>query len=279
MRESGPVARVLICEDTRFRDVMLSSIVRDADCELIAPGGDSNLAAVLDALLPPPDLMIFPVCADGGELLEMVSNRDWLRMVPILAIGPQDPSGLDLWRLRGLGVVGLIDRRSTAEHVRFRLDEVIEARSCAPRHARVSCCFLVDVEAAGQLTSEFAVSFSLGGVGLASVRPLEPNTLVRVRLPVAAALERGVEVEGRVVRRVERADGRFDVGIAFLPLPAGICDIVAAEVRSLLLASGSQLGQAPRPGGTGNVEGRAGSGTHAATPRRPEPLARFGPRS
>jgi len=276
MGEIGQIARILIREDAQFGNVTLSSIVRDANCEAILAVGDSDLEAALDCLLPPPDLMILPVSTDDDEILETVRKREWLRMVPVLAIGPPGQAGLDLWRLRGFGVVGLIDRRSVEDHVRFRIHEVIEARSHASRHARVSCCFLVDLEASGEVTSEFAVSFSIGGVGLASARALDPNTAVRVRLPVTAVPGGSVEVEGRVVRRLEREDGRYDVGIAFLVLPDGIRDVVAAEVRSLLVAAGSQLA----PLVASKVAGQIGAcAAPRAAPVAGDPSLRFGPAS
>ena len=169
-------------------------------------------------------------------------KRHWLRMVPILAISAEDAAGLDLWRLRGFGIVGLIAGSATAEHVRFRTAEVIAARSCGSRDIRVPCCFLVDIDAQGAFTSEYALSFSIGGIGLASARPLEPNTGVKLWLPLTQAPGR-VEVPGRVVRNRARSDGRHDVGIVFLPLPAGVREFLTRELRGLLLALGLQLGQ------------------------------------
>jgi len=81
-----------------------------------------------------------------------------------------------------------------------------------------------------------------------------------VRLPLTGAPGRCVEVRGRVVRRVERADGRHDVGIVFLPLPPSVRDAVAAELQALLLVSGLQLGQRPRAPSPGAMEDRSQGG-------------------
>ena len=242
MGDNAGIARVFILEDPCFGTASLSAIVRGAACEPLAPLTDAPLAAALDSLLPSPELMIIPICPGGEETLEAIRKRHWLRMVPILAISPVDASGLDLWRLRGLGIVGLIDRRATADHVRFRIGEVIAARSGGPHDVRVPCCFLVDLEAQGAVTSEYALSFSIGGIGLASGRPLEPNTDVKLWLPLAEAPGH-VEVPGRVVRSLVRADGRHDVGIVFLPLPASVRESLMRELRGLLLGLGLQLGQ------------------------------------
>lgn len=242
MREGASTARVFILEDPCFGATRLSTIVRGAACEPLAPNADTPLAATLDSLLPSPELMIVPICPGGEDILEAVRKRHWLRMVPILATGSTDASGLDLWRLRGFGVVGLIDRSATAEHVRFRIEEVIAARSYGPRDMRVPCCLLVDVDAQGAFTSEYALSFSIGGMGLASARALEPNTEVKLWLPLTEAPGR-VEVPGRVVRSLARADGRYDVGIVFLPLAPNVRDLLTRELRGLLLALGLQLGQ------------------------------------
>src|SRR3990172_3083616 len=96
MRESEAVARVFFCEDACFGGSPLSEIVRDAHCEPIALRGDDDLEAALDALIPPPELMILPICPDGEEILEVVRGRPWLRMVPILALSPPHPSHLHL---------------------------------------------------------------------------------------------------------------------------------------------------------------------------------------
>jgi hypothetical protein len=234
--------RVFILEDARFGDSSLSTIVRDASCEPLVSQPDAPLTATLDALLPSPELMIVPICPEGDDTLEAVRKRHWLRMVPILGISPADTSGLDLWRLRGLGIVGLIDRRATAEHVRFRIQEVIGALSNGPRDVRVPCCFLVDLDAQGAVTSEYALSFSIGGIGLASARPIEPNTEVRLWLPLTESQAR-IEVPGRVVRSLARSDARHDVGIVFLPLSAQVREALTRELRALLLTLGLQLGR------------------------------------
>ena len=242
MGENARVARVFILEDPCFGTTRLSTIVRFAACEPLAPHVGEPLTATLDSLLPSPDLMIVPICPGGEVTLEALRERHWLRMVPILGISPVDASALDFWRLRGFGIVGLIGRQAAPEHVRFRIEEVIAARSCGPRDVRVPCCFLVDVEAQGSVTTEFALSFSVGGIGLASARPLEPNREVTLWLPLNGSPDR-VEVHGRVVRSLVRADGRHDVGIVFLAHAASIRDALAGELRVLLLALGLQLGQ------------------------------------
>ncbi len=243
MGENGSAARVFILEDPCFGTTKLSTIVRAAAREPLAPLFDAPLAATLDSLLPSPELMIIPVCAGSGEeTLEAVRKRHWLRAVPILGISPASTAGLDLWRLRGLGIVGLIDRRATAEHVRFRIDEVIAARSGGPRDVRVPCCFLVDMEAQGSVSSEYALSFSIGGIGLASARRLEHNTNVKLWLPLTESPGR-IEISGRVVRCLVRADGRHDLGIVFLPLPTSIRELLTRELRGLLLGLGLQIGQ------------------------------------
>jgi len=242
MEEFASRVRVFVYEDVSFAGTRLSTIVGDAGYALIEVRVGVGIDATLDSLLPPPELMIVPAACNGDRVLEAVRSRPWLRVVPILAIGSPDPSGVDLWRLRGFGVVGLIDRRATAEHVRFRIDELIEARSCGPRDARAPCCFLVDVEAAGAVTTEYALSFSLGGIGLASIRAFEPNTEVRLKLALTTSPGALVVVDGRVVRSVARADGRHDVGIVFLPLRAEVGASIRDEIRALLLATGLQLG-------------------------------------
>ena len=253
MGESASAARVFILEDPCFGHTRLSTIVRGAACEALAPHADAPLTATLDSLLPSPDLIIVPIDSGGEGRLEALRKRHWLRMVPILAISPVDASGLDLWRLRGLGIVGLIDRRATADHVRFRIEEVIAARSGGPRDVRVPCCFLVDMEAQGAVTSEYALSFSIGGIGLASARPLEPNTEVKLWLPLTEAPGR-VEVPGRVVRSLVRADGRHDVGIVFLPLSASVRELLTRELCGLLLGLGLQLGQLFQGSSSGPTE-------------------------
>jgi hypothetical protein len=106
----------------------------------------------------------------------------------------------------------------------------------------VPCCFLIDLEAQGTITSEYALSFSIGGIGLASARPIEPNSEVRLWLPLKEASGR-VEVTGRVVRSLARSDGRHDVGIVFLPHSAEIREALTRELRALLLTLGLQLGR------------------------------------
>ena len=246
MIEPRPPARVFIYEDACFDRVRLSTIVREAECEVLGRREGSDLAEALDSLTPAPDLMLLPVGSGDDGILEAVRTRHWLRVTPILAIASIDPAELDLWRLRGLGVVGLIDARATADHVHFRVAEVIQARGC-PRQARAPCCFLVDLEAEGTVSREYALSLSLGGIGLACARSLEPNTPVKLRFALIGAGGRSIEVEGRVVRRTSHADARDEVGIVFLAMPQDVRDALDHEVRSLLLASGLHFGRELAP--------------------------------
>jgi len=57
-----------------------------------------------------------------------------------------------------------------------------------------------------------------------------------------------------VVHSRARADGRHDVGIVFLTLPAGVRELLTRELRGLLLALGLQLGRLLQGSSSGLTE-------------------------
>jgi len=237
--------RVFIAEDTPFFHVRLRSIVEEAGCEVVEASSDEGLCSQLEEAGEPISLIILPLYPNVASSLAQVAElrkREWLEKVPILAIGPLDQSKLDLNRLRVLGVAGLIDKRALPEHVRFRVSQAVYTGANGRRFERAPCCIPVDVEVEGEVSTEYAISLSIAGMGLASSREIAPNTPVKLRFVLdsmrSASDSEMVEAEGRAVhvRPARRHDASFEVGIFFYPLADDACGAIQAEVMRLLEA-------------------------------------------
>jgi len=232
--------RVFIHEDTLFRSASLSQIVEEAGCELAWEPEERDLYDALEEVLPPLDLIIFLLDSESRELLESLAKlrrRDWLASVPILAVSSLDRSQLDLWQLRALGVVGLIDSGAPAEHVRFRVGQAAWKAKEGRRFERAPCCIPVELNVDGDSLTAYAVSLSVGGLGLASPRAIEPNTLVHLRFALEEG-EKPISISGRTVhlREVHRTGAQYEVGLFFLDLPDSLYTDIGFTVSRLLAA-------------------------------------------
>lgn len=232
--------RVFIHEDTLFRNASLSQLVGEAGCELAWEPEEPDLCGALERALPPLDLIVLLLHSESPDLLEAIAElrkRDWMATIPILAVSALDRSQLDLWQLRALGVIGLVDSGAPAEHVRFRVGQAAWKTRDGRRFERAPCCMPVELEVQGEALVAYSVSLSIGGMGLAVSRPIEPNTLVKLRF----ALEEGEEpisLSGRTVhlREVSRPGAPYEVGLFFLELPEAVYADIGFTVSRLLAA-------------------------------------------
>jgi len=231
--------RVFIAEDTPFFRVGLSNIVEEAGCEVVRASGEDDLCGQLEQAGGPLALIMLPLYPNPERALDGVAairKRGWLSRVPILAISPLDQSGMDLARMRLLGVTGLVDKRALPEHVRFRVGQVVYHGVEGRRYERAPCCIPVDVEVEGEVRTEYAISLSIAGVGLASSRKIRPNTPVKLRFVLDVPDHDIIEAEGRAVhmRPATREDADYEVGVFFYPLSTRAAGAIQGEVSRLL---------------------------------------------
>jgi hypothetical protein len=166
----------------------------------------------------------------------------YLLSVPVLALGHVDGSDLDLWQLRALGVVGLMDLHALPEHVRFRINQAIYSGLEGRRHERAPCSIAVELEANGAVSEERAVTLSEGGMCLSSHRCIEPNTDVVLRFGLDSDPGERLTLEGRVIhaREVQRRETRYEVGLFFREASERAIAAIREEVRCLLDAVGGE---------------------------------------
>ncbi len=243
--------RVFLDRDLFFHRERLSSILGEARYEVVKASEGDSLVETLREISPPPDLIIlsfFPSLDTIGSL-EAIRAIEALRDVPVLGVSPLDRSRLDLERLRGLGVVGLVDGRSLAEHVSFRVDQVVRHIDSGRRHERAPCCLPVDLDVAGEVTTEYALSLSRGGIGLTSTRTIEPNTEIGLRFWLPQCGSELADVRARVVYQ-RSGHGEFApyrVGAFFLDLDEQLAAGIEREVRRLLDLAGMWSADADFP--------------------------------
>jgi hypothetical protein len=242
MHVKRAVPRVLVFEDEPFWGTRLSRIVEEAGAEPIVSRRGSTLADTLDAIPPPLSLIIAPLYPDPDETLDEIAacarRHSWVGRVPVLGISLRGEAELDLWKLRALGLVGLIDRSAIPEHVRFRVGQIVYAGREGRRYERAPCCLPVDVELNGSVTTEYAVSLSVGGMELAVQRAVEPDDAMNLRFSVPAEKEQLIETECRVihVRRSPRIGTEFQVGVFFCSLTGEHTRAISEAVTRLRAA-------------------------------------------
>ena len=232
--------RVFIHEDTSFEGSSLSEIIEQAGCDLVWDPTLRDLGAALGSIEPPIDLIVLVLHTGSKVRLETVAEirrHQWLAAIPILVVSSLSAPDLDLWQLRALGVVGLIHSEAPPEHVRFRVGQVAYRGRDGRRFERAPCCIPIELEANGKTSTDYAVSLSAGGVGIATSRRIEPNTLVGLRFSLDEGLE-PISISGRTVhmREVQREDAAYQIGVFFHRLDEAMHKDITAAVGRLLAA-------------------------------------------
>jgi hypothetical protein len=233
--EVEPQPLILVLEDLLFHRVWLSQIVQDADCELIKdveletldrrPGG-SDL-----------DLIIAPVRASTAvRQVEQLRADPLLRNAPILGITTLDRSSLAIDELRGLGVVGLVNKRAIPELITHRINELVRDYTQCRRFARAPTFHPVDVTLAGEVLTEYALNLSAGGMLITASQPIEPGQEVTIRFQLPAVSSEWLEATGSVVyrRRGRNSVAVYELGVHFPAPRAEVQRLLDLEVRRLL---------------------------------------------
>ncbi|MDJ0868785.1 MAG: PilZ domain-containing protein [Myxococcota bacterium] len=239
--------RVCLDQDTRFFRARLSELLEEADCEVVKLDPQTALHTALLEVAPPPDLLIATLHPDpraGVERIRALRELSALDAIPILAVCPLDRDGIDVPELRALGVQGLIDKRAIPEHVTFRVNQIVRTvESEQRRHVRAPCFFPVDVTIADQVTTEYALNLSGGGMRLTCTRALEPNTDVGLRFSLPGHGGTLLQIGARVMNCRAGGPGRspYEAGVRFLDADPRVSASIAREVERLLEGTGPSL--------------------------------------
>lgn len=243
---AAPVVAVM--QDPMVFPMRLPDVLGHADCEVYELYPNVDLLEALGTLKRPPRLLILPVRSDSPETVQRVRDLRALpefRELSILGVvAAADRAGLDLSELRSLGLAGLVDCNAVPEHVIFRVNQMVRSYPERRRCLRAPAFLPIELEAAGHTTTEYAVSLSVGGLGLSCSRVLEPNT--DVRLGFRCGGQDVGEIKGRVLHCTAdpNAVPCNRVGIVFYPLAEEQHAMLEREVERLLdsrKASGASL--------------------------------------
>lgn len=232
-----PSPRILAAEGLRFDGLCLAELLENAGLAVDAvampwrglpdPGPSAQAA-----------LLVLPLGAGGVGVPEIEALREGsaLRAVPILGVARASEIEASRSRLTELGVLGVVDPSAPPEHVLFRVNAVVRPRSSRRSLERVPTCFAIELGVEGSQTCEYALNLSLGGIAITSLRPLEPNTDVSLRLRLPFAEGAPPEVRGRVVwAKPGVASGRrWQLGIFFYPLESPARAAIEAEIARVL---------------------------------------------
>ena len=246
----APRRRVLLLEDATPSARSLARILERWSLEVVtADEGEVPTPAVGVASLFDVALIALPDDMDAAAArVERLRSRPDLAQASVLGIVAVGGSSLDYARLRELGVMGVVDRRATPEHVAFRIGQVAAlGRDAARRYVRAPVDFTVEleVEGEGRATDERAENLSCGGIRLRSRRALEPNTDVVLRFRPSEHFHEPIRVEGRVIHCHAHPEepGAHGLGIFFSSLEPSQRELLEDEVVRLL--ERGDAGEAP----------------------------------
>lgn len=230
--------RVLLAGDVSLRGASLSRALEEADFDVASCGCGSGIVEAANQFALGPDLIVVPIRPSDPLVLDRIREiraSKQLLDTPILGVVDSHGSAEDRRRLRALGVVGLVDRGTSPAHLICRLNRIVRPTHGRCLHERVPAFFSVELEANGRILKEYALSLSIGGMGVTSAVRLDPNTEVRLRF----RLEDGgdpLEASGRVVychSGTERSPIN-EIGILFADLDVETRSRLEREVRNLL---------------------------------------------
>lgn len=223
---------VWISEDVLFHRVWLSQIVEDSGCMLVK--GDSP---VNGAECGPVDLVVCSLTRGGAlDRLRSLRAKTGLQRAPILGLTTLDRRGLPIEQLKALGVVGLIDKRAIPELVSHRINEITHDGTGRRRFRRAPTFLCVDVSHDGQVSTEYALNLSVGGMLLTASLPIDANAELGLRFQLPMVSPDWIDVRGRVIhrRRGRNSAGLYEVGLFFLDASAAARGAIEAEVWRLL---------------------------------------------
>ena len=229
---------VFVLQDALLFDLGLPQLIRSANCEPCEIFPNAELAALAHETSAQPDLLVASLyTADTIDRIRFLRALPGRKEVPVLGITDAAGARLDFGKLKACGVVGLVDRTASLEHLEFCINQIVRDQPERRRWERARTFFPVELDAMGMVSSEFLLNLSLGGVGIVSSRRLEPNTEVRLRFVCADLAPLG-EIAGRVARLSEtsRALPANRLGIVFSPLDSGKQLILESTVERLLAA-------------------------------------------
>jgi hypothetical protein len=232
--------RIFLAEDVHFCGTSLSTLAAELSCCFVVRDPSLDLCDALEDAGAPLDLLCVSLDPNpNAALAELRACRERasITSIPALAISDAPRHDLDLWKLRALGIIGLVATRSLPEHVRFRISQAVYSGIEGRKHARVACHFPVQVSANGESRIEYSVSLSVAGMGLSCSRELGPNTEVELCFALSTQPTDIVTLRARVihVRPRQRQGVRYEIGVFFLDLSEREIRALAVEVDHLLV--------------------------------------------
>jgi hypothetical protein len=214
----------------------IQAALEEAGYEVCAPPGELDPWLAVRDLERAPELLLLPVDDEELEGIRRLRRVQALARVPILGVARGCGPAAAFEPLRSLGVVGLVDARTPVEHVVFRVEQIVCPRRSGRRYERAPVFFGVDVAPEGQPSRVlYAATLSVGGLGLLSDEPIEPNTDVSLRFRLSPSVD-DLALTGRVVYCHEEpsAPGMYRLGLFFYPLEESVRRRLADEVERRL---------------------------------------------
>ena len=233
-----PKPLVFVFQDAHLFHLGLPQLVGSANCEACEIFPNADLAVFMHGTNEKPHLLIVSLCTtEGVDRIRFFRSLPGCEDIPVLGITDATGARLDLAKLQACGVVELVDRTASREHLEFCISQIVRGTPERRRWERARIFFPVELEALGKVSAEFLLTLSLGGVGMASSRRLESNTEVRLCFTCAHLAPLG-EIAGCVARLSEnsRALPANHLGIVFSPLDSRKQLILESTVERLLAA-------------------------------------------
>jgi DNA-binding response OmpR family regulator len=229
--------RVFVAHDVQIARLRLSQVLRGAGYDVVLKPDDVGLRAAVENESMPPDLFLLQIEPEDPSSLDAIRDLrtgGFTSGTPILGVTAQGGADLDLDSLRRAGVAGIVDGGCIPEEVVSRVNRMLRAPHERRRHLRASMRTPVEITADNETTRETGISLSIGGMGIATTRPIGVNTFVRVRFTVPESVDEPIETEGRATYVLKAGAPTQSFGMFFYPLRDRAAGLIRREVERLL---------------------------------------------
>jgi DNA-binding response OmpR family regulator len=229
---------ILVVGEPMIRDSRLAELLRERGFDVLDAADADAAATQLRDLTEPPELAIVGLkSADPANLgnVRALRTAPGGRHVPILGVAGENAVDLDIRLLRSWGITGVVAATLHPELVVQRISRLVHPDP-ARTAERASCFVPVQVERLGNVTQEYALDLSVGGMRITCDDRIELNDDLNVRFQLPLVARDLITARARVVHQAPKRNsaGKREAGIFFYPMPARFRRLIEVEVTRLL---------------------------------------------
>jgi len=235
---SASRGHILVVGEPVIREAQLAQLLGERGFDVLEALDADAAAAQLRDLEEPLELAIVALkTADPSNLgnVRALRTAPGGRHVPILGVAGESAVDLDIRLLRSWGITGVVAATLHPELVVQRINRLVHPDP-ARTAERASCFVPLQVERLGNVTQEYALDLSVGGMRVTCDDRIELNDDLNVRFQLPLVARDQIGVRARVVHQAHKRNsaGKREAGIFFYPMPARFRRLIEIEVTRLL---------------------------------------------